>query len=128
MKTPIARWSALLALAVGFTAGTSVVSAFEGRWKVVEDGSCYWDDADSGPDQCAPGAPIGRWKIGGDNSCVWDPEDAGPHQCAPPYLAPEPGTAPLEDAVASVPSSTPVPAAAEGRVQVAPTPAVIPGS
>lgn len=55
----------------------------EGRWKW--DGSqCYWDESDSGPDQCDPNnppPPTGRYKI--EAGCVWDPNDSGPDQCDP---------------------------------------------
>lgn len=53
-----------------------------GRWKSDDNGGCYWDPNDSGPDQCSP--PTGRWKSDGNGGCYWDPNDSGPDQCVPP--------------------------------------------
>jgi len=54
-----------------------------GRWKV--DGStCYWDENDSGADQCTPSA--GRWKTGNDG-CYFDSGDNGPDQCEAAYIS-----------------------------------------
>jgi hypothetical protein len=53
----------------------------DGRWKLGDDGSCTFDPADTGPDQCDP--TPGRWKIGDDGSCVFDADDNGPDQCQP---------------------------------------------
>ena len=77
-----ARWSWLILLVVGLAAATSAVNGYEGRWKLADDGSCYWDSTDSGDDQCeGPGPTLGRWKLTPDGGCVWDAEDSGPHQC-----------------------------------------------
>jgi hypothetical protein len=53
-----------------------------GRYKVNGYGQCYWDNSDSGPDQCAPHNPTGRYRWNG-SSCIWDPNDSGPDQCVP---------------------------------------------
>ena len=71
----------LLAVAIVVT-GAVVSAASEGRWKLGGDGSCYWDETDSGPDQCSANPP-GRWKLGGDGSCYFDAEDSGADQCTP---------------------------------------------
>jgi hypothetical protein len=69
------------AIATSPTAATS-----DGRWKLGGDGSCFFDETDSGPDQCSPSS--GRWKLGGDGSCVFDANDSGPNQCEPPAASP----------------------------------------
>lgn len=68
-----------LASAFGAIAIT-VNSAEAARWKVGDDGSCYFDETDDGPDQCTPN--LGRWKLDGDN-CYFDALDSGPDQCPP---------------------------------------------
>ncbi|HYT66501.1 MAG TPA: hypothetical protein VEL51_08795 [Vicinamibacterales bacterium] len=50
-------------------------AAAEGRWKTSGEG-CYWDQYDSGPNQC------GRFKVGGEAGCYWEINDAGPDQCS----------------------------------------------
>jgi hypothetical protein len=50
------------------------------RWKLADDGSCYFDPADSGPDQCMP--TPGRYKLDGNGTCYYDADDAGPNQCS----------------------------------------------
>jgi hypothetical protein len=50
------------------------------RWKLADDGSCYWDSEDSGPDQCAPSP--GRFKLDANGGCYFDANDSGPNQCA----------------------------------------------
>jgi hypothetical protein len=81
MRLVKARWIGLLLFAIG--AATTMTAAYEsdGRWKLGDDGSCYFDAADSGPDQCNP--QLGRWKLGGDGSCYFDASDSGPDQCTP---------------------------------------------
>ena len=66
-------------------------SGAEGRWKLADDGSCYFDAEDSGPDQCDP--TPGRWKLADDGSCYFDESDSGPDQCTPP-LPTEPNGGP----------------------------------
>jgi hypothetical protein len=56
-------------------------SAVEGRWKLDDSGGCYFDAADSGPDQCDP--TLGRWKDDGNGGCYFDSTDSGPDQCVP---------------------------------------------
>lgn len=85
MKTPlfargIVGVLSLLIVAVGIDASPRTLAATEqGRWKLGSQG-CYWDDSDSGPDQCSPHA--GRWKRDG-LQCYWAPSDSGPNQCDP---------------------------------------------
>jgi hypothetical protein len=55
-----------------------------GRWKDDGWGGCYWDENDSGPNQCSGSTPTGRYKLDGNGNCYWDPNDSGPDQCAPP--------------------------------------------
>jgi hypothetical protein len=85
MKHISARLACLLLFAVCIAAATSVVYGMDGRWKLGDDGSCYFDPNDSGPDQCSPtpspDVPPGRWKLGGDGSCYFDSNDSGPDQC-----------------------------------------------
>jgi hypothetical protein len=105
MKLMSARWSILVLLVVGLAATTSTVIGSEGRWKQADDGSCYWDSTDSGPDQCdGPGPTVGRWKLAPDGTCVWDAEDSGPDQCADTEA--EQATDSLDDGRESLPSST----------------------
>ena len=59
--------------------GPHLAVEMDGRWKSDGNGGCYWDAADSGPNQCTP---PGRWKIG--TECYWDANDSGPDQCTPP--------------------------------------------
>jgi len=74
----------LLLLVVGLAFATSAVNGDDGRWKLADDGSCYWDSTDSGDDQCdGPGPTLGRWKLAADGGCVWDAGDSGPNQCTP---------------------------------------------
>ena len=61
---------------------TASTSGAEGRWKDDGNGGCYFDPADSGPDQCSP--TIGRWKDDGNGGCYFDEFDSGPNQCNPP--------------------------------------------
>ncbi len=60
-----------------------------GRWKQGD--VCYWDENDSGADQCSP-AP-GRWKIGSEG-CYFDGYDDGPDQCEPAINGNETGDTP----------------------------------
>ena len=76
-----------LLMAVCLTLGMALVasaasSAAEGRWKTDGSGGCYFDESDSGPDQCDP--TPGRWKDDGNGNCYFDEGDSGPDQCAPP--------------------------------------------
>jgi hypothetical protein len=69
-----------LTLVLGLVAVVPGLAA-EGRWKLADDGSCYFDPADEGEDQCTRG----RWKLsveGDPNSCYFDGFDDGPDQCA----------------------------------------------
>lgn len=68
----------------------AVVSASgeQGRWKSDGGGGCYWDENDSGPDQCQE-VP-GRWKDDGVGGCYWEGTDSGPHQCIPASVSEEP--------------------------------------
>jgi hypothetical protein len=84
MRLVSARWIFLLLVVVG-AATAAGLAGQDGRWKLGDDGSCYFDATDSGPDQCSP-VP-GRWKLGGDGSCYFDPTDEGPDQCTPPPAA-----------------------------------------
>lgn len=71
-----------LTLVLGLVAAVPGMAA-EGRWKLANDGSCYFDPADEGADQCTRG----RWKVGqegGQTWCYFDGFDNGPDQCAPP--------------------------------------------
>lgn len=74
----------------------------DGRWKIGDGGTCYFDDTDSGPDQCSPDPAAGRWKDDGNGGCYFDSQDSGPNQCTPvvptepsetdaPNLAPQEG-------------------------------------
>lgn len=56
-----------------------------GRWKLDGEGNCYWDQYDSGPNQCTQG----RWKLDGNGNCYWDANDSGPDQCVPSAPADE---------------------------------------
>ncbi len=70
-----------LAVVIGLVAAMPGMAA-EGRWKVADDGTCYFDAADEGEDQCTRG----RWKLGqeGDQTwCYFDGFDDGPNQCDP---------------------------------------------
>ena len=69
---------ALLVATVAMVAITTLAQAKEGRWK-LDDGVCYFDASDEGPDQCS----VGRWKVDGSGACYFDSSDAGPDQCAP---------------------------------------------
>jgi len=82
MRLTGARVVSWLLLIVGLVAATGVATAAAGRWKLGDDGSCYFDENDGGPDQCSP--QPGRWKLGGDGSCYFDATDEGPDQCTPP--------------------------------------------
>ncbi len=66
-----------LTLVLGLVAVVPGMAA-QGRWKLGDDGSCYFDPADEGADQCTRG----RWKIGVDGSCYFDGFDNGPDQCS----------------------------------------------
>jgi hypothetical protein len=72
---------ACLGLAIALVASVTS-SAAEGRWKSDDNGGCYFDASDSGPDQCDP--TRGRWKDDGSGGCYFDSEDSGPDQCVPP--------------------------------------------
>jgi hypothetical protein len=78
-------WSVVVVVLAGFAMPTHTQ---DGRWKLGDDGSCYFDANDSGPNQCDPGTGStvsGRWKLSGDGpSCYFDPNDSGPNQCEPP--------------------------------------------
>jgi hypothetical protein len=87
MRLVSARWISLLLLIVGLATMAQATAGAAGRWKLGDDGSCYFDENDGGPDQCSPQA--GRWKLGGDGNCYFDAEDSGPNQCLP--LPTEPG-------------------------------------
>ena len=76
-----ARGVSLLLLIVGLVAAAGASAGAAGRWKLGDDGSCYFDENDGGPDQCSP--QPGRWKLGGDGSCYFDATDEGPNQCTP---------------------------------------------
>lgn len=76
-----------LACWVFILASASVAKA-DGRWK-WDGATCYWDEYDSGPDQCDPNNPPGRWKIGA-GGCYWDANDEGPDQCDPNDPPPPP--------------------------------------
>jgi hypothetical protein len=80
MREIYLRWTCLF-IVVGLVSVGGAATSFEGRWKLADDGSCYLDLTDDGPDQCS--ASPGRWKLGGDGSCYWDDDDSGPNQCAP---------------------------------------------
>lgn len=73
-----------LVLGIGLLAmillSSATGSAVDGRWKVGDDGVCYFDAEDSGPDQCDP--TPGRWKDDGNGGCYFDENDSGPDQCA----------------------------------------------
>lgn len=73
--------AACLALGTVLVA-SAASSAAEGRWKADGNGGCYFDESDSGPDQCDP--TPGRWKDDGNGNCYFDEGDSGPDQCAPP--------------------------------------------
>ncbi len=71
-----------LTLVIGSVAAVPGMAA-EGRWKLANDGSCYFDPDDEGPAQCS----VGRWKLaveGDPSSCYFDGLDAGPDQCPDP--------------------------------------------
>ena len=70
----------LLIVGLAAAAGATSSSGSDGRWKIGDDGSCYFDQTDSGPDQCLP---PGRWKLGDDGTCYYDAHDEGPNQCSP---------------------------------------------
>ena len=126
MKLVSARCSLLVLLVVGLAAATTTVSGFEGRWKLADDGSCYWDSTDSGADQCeGPGPTRGRWKLAPDGNCVWDANDSGPHQCSPSEEAtePEPASPPLDDGGGSLPSSAVVASPPDLSVEILASPA-----
>jgi hypothetical protein len=86
MRLVSVRWVGLLLFAIGFATTTGAARGSDGRWKLGDDGSCYFDQTDSGPDQCSPSP--GRWKLGGDGSCYFDAADSGPDQCTPAEPAP----------------------------------------
>jgi hypothetical protein len=87
MRLVSARWISVLLLIVGLATVAQAAAGAAGRWKLGDDGSCYFDENDAGPDQCSPQA--GRWKLGGDGTCYFDAQDSGPNQCLP--LPTEPG-------------------------------------
>jgi hypothetical protein len=60
--------------------GTSASTVHADRWKLADDGSCYFDANDSGPDQCAP--TPGRYKLDSNGACYYDPNDTGANQCS----------------------------------------------
>lgn len=68
---------ALVLTTIGFSTDSEAA-----RWKLGDDGSCYFDANDDGPDQCEP-VPTGRWKFGEDGTCIYDASDSGPDQCQP---------------------------------------------
>lgn len=59
---------------------TSASTVRADRWKLGDDGVCYFDANDSGPDQCM--LTPGRYKLDGNGSCYYDPDDVGPNQCS----------------------------------------------
>jgi len=84
-----ARFSFALAavfIVVGLAAttqtDTNAFSESEGRWKVDGNGGCYWDENDTGGDQCDPNNPAGRYRLDG-GSCVWDASQHPPNECEP---------------------------------------------
>jgi pimeloyl-ACP methyl ester carboxylesterase len=59
-------------------------NAAPGRYKVDGFGTCYFEPSEFPPDQCTPPPqPTGRFKLDGNGGCYWDPNDSGPHQCLP---------------------------------------------
>jgi hypothetical protein len=71
-----------MTLVVGLVAAVPGMAA-EGRWKLGDNGSCYFDPSDEGADQCTRG----RYKLGQQGNqtwCYFDAFDNGPDQCAPP--------------------------------------------
>jgi hypothetical protein len=71
-----------LTLILGLAASVPGMAA-EGRWKLGDDGLCYFDANDEGADQCT----YGRWKMaveGDPASCYFDGSDEGPDQCPDP--------------------------------------------
>jgi hypothetical protein len=70
-----------------------------GRWKAGSGDECYFDENDTGPDQCDPVA--GRWE-NGSSSCEWNPAGSGENECEPPdaetvcYYQGEPDTCATE--------------------------------
>jgi hypothetical protein len=72
-----------LVFVVWVAAFVAVDTAEAGRWK-WSGTTCYWDEYDSGPNQCDPNAPppTGRYKTDG-WSCWFDANDSGPNQCDP---------------------------------------------
>jgi len=71
---------AAITLAVLAILGTSASTVHADRWKLADNGLCYFDSADSGPDQCVP--TPGRYKLDGTGTCYYDPDDAGANQCS----------------------------------------------
>ena len=55
-----------------------------GRFKVDAAGGCYFEPSEFPPDQCTPTPePTGRFKLDGSGGCYWDQYDSGPNQCLP---------------------------------------------
>lgn len=55
-----------------------------GRYKDDGYGGCYWDNNDTGPNQCTPvQPPTGRWKYNGGGQCYFEQNDSGDPQCFP---------------------------------------------
>jgi hypothetical protein len=86
MRLVSVRWVCLLLVVIGSATTIGAASGADGRWKLGGDGSCYFDETDSGPDQCSP--TLGRWKLGGDGVCYRDETDSGPDQCTPAEASP----------------------------------------
>jgi hypothetical protein len=82
MRIAPRRGICLLILTLALANISGPANALEGRWKLADDGTCYLDQNDSGPNQCSPSP--GRWKLGADQFCYWDDDDSGPNQCVPP--------------------------------------------
>lgn len=75
------RWPVVgIVLLVAGMLVTSASTVRADRWKLADDGSCYFDPNDVGPDQCVP--EPGRYKLDGNGACFYDPDDVGPNQCS----------------------------------------------
>jgi hypothetical protein len=76
----VSKIGMLLLVGTVCTSMSTVASSGPGRFKKGPNGTCTWDEKDSGPDQCSP--QKGRFKKDGDR-CYWDANDSGPNQCNP---------------------------------------------
>lgn len=84
-KTPAAAptqgfLAALLLLVVAIVLASQTPAQARDRWKLSDDGSCYFDPNDTGPDQCEP--QPGRYKLDANGTCYYDAGDTGPNQCS----------------------------------------------